>query len=46
MGGLYRQRAVECERMALESPEESQKLKEIAETWRLFAEVSEEVAMH
>jgi hypothetical protein len=28
---LYRQRAVECERMALKNPQESLKLKETAE---------------
>jgi hypothetical protein len=46
MGELYRQRAAECERMALERPDESQKLSEIAETWRLIAETTEESAVH
>ena len=40
---LYRQRAIECERMALENPQESLKLKETAETWRLLAEAVEEL---
>ncbi len=43
MSELYRQRAAECERMALENPQESQKLKETAATWRLIAEAIEEI---
>ena len=35
---LYWQRALECERMAALNPLENQKLKEIAEMWRLFAD--------
>ncbi|WP_157100667.1 hypothetical protein [Rhodoplanes sp. Z2-YC6860] len=46
MGELYRQRAAECERMALEHPEESHKLRETAETWRLIAEATEEATVH
>jgi hypothetical protein len=40
---LYRQRAIECEHMAQKNPHESLKLKETAETWRLFAESLEEL---
>jgi hypothetical protein len=46
MAELYLQRAAECEQMALDRPEESQKLKDTAETWRLLAEVSEEATVH
>jgi hypothetical protein len=46
MGELYRQRAAECERMALKHPEESRKLRETAETWRLIAEATEEATVH
>ena len=42
MANLYLQRAAECERMALDRPDESQKLKDTAETWRLLAEMSEQ----
>lgn len=42
MANLYLQRAAECERMALDRPEDSQKLKDTAEAWRLLAEMSEE----
>jgi|tagenome__1003787_1003787.scaffolds.fasta_scaffold19159579_1 hypothetical protein len=46
MAELYRQRAGECERMALERPKESQKLKATAQAWRFLAEMSDEVTVH
>jgi hypothetical protein len=46
MGELYRQRAAECERMAIEHPAESRSLRETAETWRLIAETTEEATVH
>jgi hypothetical protein len=47
---LYRQRAIECERMALKYPEESQQLMECAKHWRWLADaakdLSETVTIH
>jgi hypothetical protein len=41
---LYRQRAAECERMALELPNERDSLKEIAKTWRWLADAADDLA--
>jgi hypothetical protein len=41
---IYRQRAVECERMALERPEESEHLKQVAKTWRWLADAADDLA--
>ncbi len=41
---LYRQRALECERLALQKPREDQRLREIAETWRFFAQEADDQA--
>ena len=41
---LYRQRAAECERMALKNPEEREHLKKIAQTWLLLAKAAEELS--
>ncbi len=40
---LYRQRAAEYERMALENPQESLKLEQTADAWRLLAETVDEL---
>jgi hypothetical protein len=41
---LYRQRAAECERMALKHPNQSDRLKEVAETWRWLADAADDLA--
>ena len=41
---LYRQRAMECDRMAQEHPAEGEKLKEIAKTWRSLAQAADELS--
>ena len=41
---LYRQRAAECERMALKKPEEREHLKKVAQTWLLLAKAAEELS--
>lgn len=41
---IYRQRAAECERMALERPEESEQLKQAAKTWRWLARAADDLA--
>ena len=41
---LYRQRAAECERMAVAHPEERKQLNDAARTWRWLAEAAEELA--
>jgi hypothetical protein len=41
---IYRQRAAECERMALKMPAESEHLKQVAKTWRWLAEAADELA--
>ena len=40
---LYRQRAAECERMAVKHPEERDQLKKVAKTWLLLAQASEDL---
>jgi hypothetical protein len=44
IGDLYRQRAAECECMALSNPKESEHLREVAETWRWLAQASDELS--
>ena len=44
IGGLYRQRAAECERMALSNSKESAHLREVAETWRWLADAADELS--
>lgn len=41
---LYRQRAAECERMAIKNPDEREHLKKVAQTWLLLAKAAEELA--
>jgi hypothetical protein len=41
---IYRQRAAECERMALKHPAESDHLKQVAKTWRWLAEAADDLA--
>jgi hypothetical protein len=41
---LYRQRAAECERMALKHPEEREQLKQVATTWRWLADAADNLA--
>lgn len=41
---IYRQRAAECERMALKRPDESDHLKELAKTWRWLADAADDLA--
>jgi len=41
---LYRQRANECERMAVEKPCESEYLQEAAKTWRWLAEAADDLS--
>ena len=41
---LYRQRAMECERMALKKPEASKELKAAAQTWRWLAEAADDLS--
>jgi hypothetical protein len=41
---LYRQRAAECERMALKKPEESEQLRTVAKTWLLLAKAVEDLS--
>ena len=41
---LYRQRAAECEKMALKRPEDRERYKTIAQTWRLLAKASDELS--
>jgi hypothetical protein len=41
---LYRQRAAECERMALKHPNQSDRLKEVAKTWRWLADAADDLA--
>jgi hypothetical protein len=41
---LYRQRAAECERMAIKNPDEREHLKKVAQTWLLLAKAAEELS--
>ncbi|MBX9826454.1 MAG: hypothetical protein K2Y27_15875 [Xanthobacteraceae bacterium] len=41
---IYRQRAAECDRMALQKPKESEHLREVAKTWRWLAAAADELA--
>ena len=41
---LYRQRAMECERIALKKPEDREHLNKIAQTWLLLAKAAEELS--
>jgi hypothetical protein len=41
---LYRQRAAECERMALKNPGEREHLKKVAQTWLLLAQAAEDLS--
>jgi hypothetical protein len=41
---LYRQRAVECERMAQRNPDDREELKEVARTWRRLADAVESLS--
>jgi hypothetical protein len=40
---LYLQRAVECERMALQNPQQREALKGIAKTWRWLAKAAHDL---
>jgi hypothetical protein len=44
VGEIYRQRAAECERLALKKPHESDHLKEVAKTWRWLAAAADDLA--
>ncbi len=41
---LYRQRAAECERMALKHPNQRDRLREVAKTWRWLADAADDLA--
>ena len=41
---IYRQRAAECERIALKSPGEREQLKKVAQTWLLLAKAAEDLS--
>jgi hypothetical protein len=41
---IYRQRAAECERMAVKHPEEREQLQQAAKSWRFLAKAAEQLA--